>query len=245
VKLRGRRSAADFQKTRCGNRPRLGRRAHLAVLFVLQAVMMAELLLLIDSHRWMHAFLVIAIMAGIVSPQLLKRSYRVEIASELQIAATLFAFAALFLGEVRGYYERFWWWDEALHGTAGLLLGLLGFLVVDALNTSRGVRLEMRPSFVALFAFLFSLSLGTMWEIFEFAMDQSFGLSMQKPMLGDSSGLTDTMWDLIVDAFAAAIISSTGWRYMKGARRRYVDTWMARFIRRNQQLARRRSALDR
>jgi len=226
-------------------RPRLGRRAHLAVLFVLQAVMTTELVLLIDSHRWMHAFLVVAIMIGILSPELLKRRYRVEIPSEVQIAATLFAFAALFLGEVRGYYERFWWWDETLHATAGLLLGLFGFLVINSLNTSRGVRLEMRPSFVALFAFLFSLSLGTVWEIFEFVMDQSFGLTMQKPMLGDSSGLTDTMWDLIVDAFAAAIISIIGWRYMKGARRRYVDTWVARFIRRNRQLVRRRSAQGR
>src|SRR4029079_475559 len=98
----------------------------------------------------------------------------VEIPSEVQIAATLFAFAALFLGEVRGYYERFWWWDETLHATAGLLLGLFGFLVIHSLNTSRGVRLEMRSSFVALFAFLFSLSLGTVWEIFEFVMDESF-----------------------------------------------------------------------
>jgi len=223
-------------------RPRLGRHAHLAVLLVLQAVMITELVLLLDSQRWMHAFLVIAIMAGILSPELLKRSYRVEIPSEVQIAATLFAFAALFLGEVRGYYERFWWWDEVLHGTAGLLLGLLGFLVVNALNTSRSVKLEMRLSFVALFAFLFSLSLGTIWEIFEFAMDEGFGLMMQKPMLGDSSGLSDTMWDLIVDALAAAIISFAGWRYMKGSRRRYVDTWVARFIRRNRQLVRRRSA---
>ena len=220
----------------------LARRAHLAVLLVLQAVMAAELALLVSSGRWMHVFLVAAVMIGILVPELLRRQVNVEIPSEIQIAAALFIFATLFLGEVRDYYERIWWWDLALHGSAGLLLGLLGFLVVYALNESRNVELSMRPSFVALFAFLFSLGIGTVWEIFEFAMDRLFGLTMQKPMLGDQSGLSDTMWDLIVDAAGAGIVSIAGWRYMKRARRRHVDTWVGRFIRRNRQLVRSRTA---
>lgn len=219
----------------------LGRRAHLIVLFVLQAVMVAELILLVANERWMHVFLVASVIAVTLAPELLKRQLRVEIPSEVQVLAALFVFAAIFLGEVRDYYELIWWWDGALHATAGLLLGLLGFIIVHALNTRRDVQLQMRPSFVALFAFLFSLSLGTLWEIFEFAMDQLFGLNMQKAMLGDPSGLTDTMWDLIIDAAAAAIISVAGWRYIRHSRRRYVDTWVARFIRRNRQLVLSRS----
>lgn len=219
----------------------LGRRAHLIVLFVLQAVMVAELVLLVANERWMHVFLVACVIAGTLAPELLKRQLRVEIPSEVQVLATLFVFAAIFLGEVRDYYERIWWWDGLLHATAGLLLGLLGFIIVHALNARRDVQLQMKPSFVALFAFLFSVSIGTLWEIFEFAMDQIFGLNMQKPMLGDPSGLTDTMWDLIIDAAAAAAISVAGWRYIRQSRRRYVDTWVARFIRRNRQLVRPRS----
>jgi uncharacterized membrane protein YjdF len=134
---------------------------------------------------------------------------------------------------VRDYYERIWWWDLALHATAGLLLGLLGFLIVYALNESREVQVQMPPSFVAMFAFVFAIALGTGWEIFEFAMDQIFGLNMQKPMLGDPSGLTDTMWDMIVNAAGAAVVSFAGCWYIKGARRRHVDTWVARLIRRN------------
>ena len=216
----------------------LGRRAHLIVLFVLQAVMVAELVLLVANERWMHVFLVASVIAGTLTPELLRRQLRVEIPSEVQVLAALFVFAAIFLGEVRDYYERVWWWDGALHATAGLLLGLLGFIIVHALNARRDVQLQMKPSFVALFAFLFSVSLGTLWEIFEFAMDQLFGLNMQKAMLGDPSGLTDTMWDLIIDAASAAAISVAGWRYIRHSRRRYVDTWVARFIRRNRQLVR-------
>ncbi|MBA3834532.1 MAG: hypothetical protein H0X53_01540, partial [Sphingomonas sp.] len=209
------------------------RRAHLLVLVVLQSLMAVELVLLTIEGEWMHVFLVVAVMAGILAPELVRRKLSVEIPSEVQILATLFVFATLFLGEVRDYYERIWWWDLALHTTAGLLLGLLGFIIVYALNESREVQVKMRPSFVAIFAFVFAIALGTVWEIFEFSMDQMFGLNMQKPMLGDPSGLTDTMFDMIVNAGGAAVVSLAGWLYIRGARRRHVDTWVARMIRRN------------
>ena len=219
--------------------PKLARRAHLGVLLVLQTVMAVELVLLVVRGQWMHVFLVAAVMAGTLAPELLRRKLPVEIPSEVQILAILFVFASLFLGEVRDYYERIAWWDQALHTTAGLLLGLLGFLIVYVLNESKSVQLQMRPSFVALFAFAFAIAIGTLWEIFEFGMDQTFGFNMQKPMRGDPSGLTDTMFDMIVNAVGAAIISLTGWRYIRTARRRHVDTWVARFIRRNRRWGRR------
>jgi H+/Cl- antiporter ClcA len=214
-------------------------RAHLLVLVALQSLMTVELILLTMSGEWMHVFLVIAVMAGILAPELVRRKLSVQIPSEIQIVATLFVFATLFLGEVRDYYERIWWWDLALHTTAGLLLGLLGFLIVYALNESREVQVRMRPSFVALFAFVFAMAIGTIWEIFEFAMDQLFNLTMQKPTARDPSGLTDTMWDMIVNALGAAVVSFAGWRYMRQARRRHVDTWVARFVRRNRRWRRR------
>lgn len=222
--------------------PRLARRAHLGVLLVLQSVMAVELVLLAIGGNWMHVFLVIAVMAATLAPEVLRHRLPVEIPSEIQIVAILFVFATLFLGEVRDYYERIWWWDLALHGTAGLLIGLLGFLFVYVLNESRTVQLQMRPSFVALFAFVFALGIGNLWEIFEYAMDEAFGLTMQKPTASDPSGLADTMQDLIVNAIGAAVVSLAGWRYIRRARRRHVDTRVARFIRRNRRWRSRRAA---
>ena len=117
-----------------------------------------------------------------------------------------------------------------------MLLGLLGFLVVYILNENELVDLRMRPSFLALFAFFFALGMGTLWELFEFGMDQIFGLNMQKTMFGDASGLTDTMWDLIVDAAGAITVSVSGWAYMSRARRHRIDNWLRRFIERNPHL---------
>lgn len=206
------------------------------MLFVLLLVMASEFVLLVLRGAWLHVFLVGGIMILMLLPIVLKRRRLVEIPSELQILAILFIFATLFLGEVRDYYERFWWWDLTLHATAGLLMGLLGFMIVYMLNEDRQVDMHMRPAFLALFAFSFSVAIGALWEIFEFAMDQIFGLNMQKPMLGDPSGLTDTMWDLIVDTVGAGIVSLGGWRYVARAREPYVDSWARRFIARNPQL---------
>ena len=94
-------------------------------------------------------------------------------------------------------------------------------------STTRAVR---EPAFVS------ATPLGALWEIFEFDMDQIFGLNMQK------SGLVDTMWDLIVNALGAAVVSFAGWRYIRQARRRHVDTWAARFIRRNRRWRKLRAA---
>lgn len=112
-------------------------------------------------------------------------------------------------------------------------MGIVGFLLVYLLNESKRVELHMTPVFISLFAFLFAGTIGTLWEVFEFSMDQLFGLNMQKPMMGDPSGLTDTMWDMIVNAMGAFIISFMGWLYLKRKKTFFVKNWIHKFIRRN------------
>lgn len=206
---------------------------------MLHVIMAVEVILLCIEAQWINAFLVVAIMVVMVLPQILGRRFRVYIPPEFQVLAVLFTFAALFLGEVRSYYERFWWWDIALHTSSGLLLGILGFLLVFLLNEDERVAIQMRPGFVALFAFAFALTVGALWEIFEFAMDRIAGTRMQKPMLGDPSGLTDTMWDLIVDALGALAISVFGWWYMRRGAKSFIENWIEKFVSRNPHLFRR------
>ncbi len=213
-------------------------RIRLGIILLLQTVMAAELILLLNEHLWMSSFWLLAVMAITAAPALLGRRLPVRIPPEYDVLAILFVFAALFLGEFRSYYARLWWWDVALHTTSGLLLGMVGFLLVYVLNESRRIDLHMRPGFVALFAFAFAVTGGTLWEIFEFAMDQVIGTTMQKPMLGDPSGLTDTMWDLIVDALGAAIVSCFGWWHMRRDARSILDVWIEKFLERNPHLFR-------
>jgi uncharacterized membrane protein YjdF len=145
------------------------------------------------------------------------------------VLAVAFVFGALFLGEVQRFYERFWWWDGLLHFGSGLLLGLLGFMLIYLLNEDARVHLSVRPGFMALFAFCFALSLGALWELFEFGMDTAIGLQMQKPVEGDPSGLTDTMRDLATDALGALIASLYGFVYMRRGARSFISRWIERF----------------
>lgn len=199
----------------------------------LLAVMAAEWVFLLYSGRWLAVFLVSMIIAALVAPGIFRHKLDADIPVEFHITAVVFMTASLYLGEVHSFYQRFWWWDILLHVSAGLLMGMTGFLLVYLLNERREAGLHMRPGFVALFAFAFAVTIGTVWEIFEFAMDQVLGLDMQKPMLGDISGLTDTMWDMIVNAGGALFVSLVGWRYMMRKDIFFVRDLIRRFIRKN------------
>jgi uncharacterized membrane protein YjdF len=213
-------------------------RIHLGTLVVLQVLMLAELAVLVRERAWLNMVLVLIIMGITLSPAALGRRFRVYIPPEFQVLAVVFVFASLFLGEVRSFYLRFWWWDIALHASSGLLLGILGFLLVYVLNEHERVDLHMQPHFVAFFAFVFAVAMGAVWEIFEFSSDQLLGTNMQKPMLGDPSGLTDTMWDLVVDTLGAAAIAVLGWWYTTRGRGSFLETWIERFVEMNPRLFR-------
>lgn len=202
---------------------------HLPV--VLEVIMATQLIALTIEQKWLDAFLVLAIMAATISPALVSRLLGMGIPQGLQILAIAFLFAAFFLGEIRGYYLRIWWWDIALHFISGLLLGIVGFLLVHALNEDARITKRMHPQFVAFFAFTFAVACGALWEMFEFVVDLRLGTQMQKPGQNDPSGLTDTMWDMIVDTIGAAAISVYGWRNIARREPSFIDRWIENFVR--------------
>lgn len=218
------------QKTSLQRRPRLLR----GIDIVLKLVLVAELVFALWNRSWMTAAAVVGILGVTLLPHVLRRRFRLVFPYELEMFAIVFAFASLFLGEVHGYYASYPWWDSLLHASSGLLLGIFGFLMVYGLNERDERGLNLKPGFVAFFAFLFALGTGAVWEIFEFSMDQLAGTNMQKPMFGDPSGLTDTMWDLILDAGGAAIISILGYGYLKTPTRdSFLERWIMVFVAEN------------
>lgn len=203
------------------------------MVLVIVTLMTIDGVVVVAEGQWLNALLILAIAVLILLVTVFSDRLVVQLPAEFQLLALVFVFAALFLGEVRSYYDRIWWWDIALHGTSGLLMGILGFLLVYVLNASQAIAISMRPRFIAFFAFMFAIAVGALWEIFEFAMDALVGTRMQKPMFDDPSGLTDTMWDMIVNTIGAALISTWGWWYLKRERHSFIDSWIQKFIRRN------------
>ena len=147
------------------------RRVQLAIVLVLQGVMAVELIGLLAAGLWLHGVWLLAIMAITSAPLVLGDRLPLRFPAEYELLAIVFVFAALFLGEFHSYYERFWWWDIALHTTSGLLLGLLGFLLVYALNENSRVDLHMQPAFVALFAFAFAVTVGALSHLSQISVD--------------------------------------------------------------------------
>lgn len=215
------------------------RSIHRKMTLALQLIILIGLAFSIYEQQWLNVGVIGGILLLTALPMLIFRRLEIFIPPEFELLTIAFIFAALFLGETRDYYGRFWWWDLALHTTSGVLLGILGFLLVYVLNGIPQLDLHLRPGFVAFFAFCFALTVGALWEVFEFAMDKLAGMNMQKPFLGDPSGLTDTMWDLIVDALGALLIAVSGYLYMKWGMNSPVERLIRRFIAGNPRLFRR------
>ena len=175
--------------------------------------------------NWQNAGATTGIIIVAFIPMLVGNRFHVRIPAEFEVLAVLFVYASLFLGEMQGYYLKYWWWDILLHMGSGLILGIFGFLLVYVINEHEDLELHMKPSFIALFAFMFSIGIGTIWEIFEFTLDQTLGMTTQ------GNSLVDTMSDLIVDGIGALIISLLGFSYLRKARSQsFLERWIWHFI---------------
>ncbi len=78
-------------------------------------------------------------------------------------------------------------------------MAAIGFAMIDILNQDPHFHINMSPLFVAFVAFCFSMTIGVIWEFFEYGMDQFFLTDMQKDwyvpnissVLLNPSGLND------------------------------------------------------
>ena len=154
-------------------------------------------------------------------PTILGKKFKFEVPPFLYIFYIFFLYCAIFLGEVRSFYYKFKWWDSFLHGTSSLMLGFFGFMVISIINRDENTVLNLSPFFLCLFAFCFAVTVGALWEIYEFTFDGLLGLNMQKFMTADGTVLTghaalaDTMKDIITDSLGALVAVVIGYIGLK------------------------------
>ena len=113
-------------------------------------------------------------------PSVLERSLHIDLPDTLEIVILLFIFAAEILEEIQSFYITFPYWDTMLHTMNDFLCAAIGFALVDLLNRNERVSLNLSPFFMAVVAFCFSMTIGVIWEFFEFFMDHVFLMDMQK-----------------------------------------------------------------
>lgn len=195
------------------------------VVQLIWAALAFELVVALFERRWALAFIAVATFVLSLLPVFFASRFGLKLPTSFFAAIVVFVFATIFLGEAFDFYDRYWWWDILLHSGSAMGFGLLG--VIFMMMLFQGDRYAAPPWAIAFFGFCFAMTVGAVWEIFEFAMDQNFGLNMQK------SGLVDTMWDLIVDALGASVGALAGFLYLKGQEVPGLGSAIREFVRDN------------
>jgi hypothetical protein len=157
----------------------------------------------IISGQWKNLGLNLLAMICIPLPFIITyiaNKKNIVLPSSFQLVFLLFILLAQYFGEILKFYTMFWWWDLSLHGLFGI------YAVIIALNLMEGIIMKKKETthqrFVVLtlvFAFCFSLALGTLWEMFEVVGDYILKTDMV------NGGLEDTSSDLIIKILSAFI----------------------------------------
>ena len=134
----------------------------------------------IFNRNFNNVFLCVLTLILFMVPNFLNKRMNIVLPGTLEIIVLLFIFGAEILGEINEYYLIFDRWDDMLHTINGFLCAAIGFSLIDILNRNEKVTFSMSPVFVALVAFCFSMTVGVVWEFFEFGMDVFFQTDMQK-----------------------------------------------------------------
>ena len=120
--------------------------------------------------------------------------------STFQTISVIFILLALYFGEFLKFYSKFWWWDLFLHGTFGCYGVIIAHhLIRGVIQKEKNISPGRFAVFSSIFAFCFSITIGTLWEIVEFLCDYFLNTDMV------NGGLEDTATDLIVKVIGAFI----------------------------------------
>ena len=152
----------------------------LTVYVVLRFLVFATMVLQIFNGDYQSVLVCILTLVLFMLPSMLERRLHIDMPDTLEIVILLFIFAAEILGEIREFYVLVPHWDTALHTINGFLFAAIGFLVVNLLNENKRVSMSLSPFYVAVAAFCFSMTIGILWEFFEWGMDIWFHTDMQK-----------------------------------------------------------------
>lgn len=147
---------------------------------ILRTLVIAILVLSLIEKRYESVATCALVLVLFLVPSFLERKLHFELPSTIEKIVLLFIYAAEIMGELQEFYLRVSWWDTMLHTMNGFLCAAVGFALVDILNSNPNVKLSLSPFYLAFVSFCFSMTVGVVWEFFEFSMDWFFHFDMQK-----------------------------------------------------------------
>ena len=159
-----------------------------AVYVVLRVLVVLVMVAQFFNGNFENVFLCVLTLFLFTIPSFIERTVRIEVPDTLEVIILLFIFAAEILGEIQAYYVNYPYWDTMLHTMNGFLCAAIGFSLVDILNRNDRFSVSLSPIYLAVVAFCFSMTVGVLWEFFEWAMDHFFLLDMQKDSIVNAIG---------------------------------------------------------
>ena len=152
----------------------------LTVYLVLRALVIAVMVRAFFRGAYENMFMCGLTLVLMILPSILTKKLKIYLPSALEIVILCFIFAAEILGEISSFYINVAHWDTMLHTINGFLCAAVGFALVDLFNRDERFTFKLSPLFLAVVAFCFSMTIGVLWEFFEFSADHFFATDMQK-----------------------------------------------------------------
>ena len=147
---------------------------------VVRLIVVAVLIRSLFTGQAESVFTCILTLFLLFLPSIVSRKMHMQLPTGLEVTIVIFIFAAEILGELACFYVTVPLWDKALHTVSGFIYAAVGYSMADILNRDHRVSFRLSPVFLALVAFCFSMTIGALWEIFEFSVDRLFMKDMQK-----------------------------------------------------------------
>lgn len=158
------------------------KRSSLAIYLILRFLVVICMILQIIRGDLNNALLCLLSLVLLFAPLFIQNKYEITLPDSLEICIYLFIFSAEILGEINNFYGIIPHWDTCLHTINGFLATAVGFSLVDLLNkNSKDINLS--PFYLCLVAFCFSMTIGILWEFFEYGGDKLVKFDMQKDTL--------------------------------------------------------------
>lgn len=150
------------------------------IFVILRLAVIAVLIRCIITERYESVFTAALALILFLIPPFIEKNFRLELPTTLETLAFIFIFCAEILGEIEGFYIKYAFWDTMLHATNGFMFAAFGFCLIDMLNRNPKTKFQLSPAYVALTAFCFSMTIGVLWEFYEFGVDKILNTDMQK-----------------------------------------------------------------
>lgn len=153
------------------------------VFVVLRFLIILVIVLSVIEKNWSNILPSVIALILFTVPGFINKKFHIMLPGTLESIIYIFIFSAQILGEIRNFYGIIPYWDTVLHTLNGFIFAGIGFSLCDILNKSKKTKLYLSPKYIAFVAVLFSVAVGTVWEIFEYSADIYLNKDMQKDII--------------------------------------------------------------